>query len=369
MKKIPFLDLRVTDVQEKKELLGAVNQVLTHGRIVLGPEVEKLEQKVALYCNRKYAVGVNSGTDALILGLKSLGVGMGDEVITTAMSWVATANAIALLGATPVFADVRDDLNIDPDSISRLITKKTKVIMPVHYTGRICQMDKILDIAKKNRIMVVEDAAQAFGATYQGQKAGSFGNVACFSMNPMKVYGALGEAGMIVTDDKNIYDKLTYLRYNGTINKEECISVSLNGRIDTIQAAMLLVRFKRFGKLIARRREIARYYNQAFAHIKGITIIPFEGLGEHNVYYVYTIRVERRKDLMDYLSQKGIETKIRHPILMSDQPVYQDCPKDKLVVANKIIQEIVSLPAHEKMSQTEINYVVKYIKEFYNDIN
>lgn len=364
--RVPFLDLRISDKKEQKDLLKAIEKVLTHGRIVLGPEVERLERKIAKFCRRKYAVGVNSGTDALILGLKSMGIKAGDEVITTSFSWVATANSIAIIGAVPVFADIGDDLNIDPHSIKRLITPKTRAIMPVHFTGRVCRMDEIQSIARKYNIAIIEDAAQSFAASYKGKKAGSFGKVACFSMNPMKVWGALGEAGAVVTDDKGIYERLLSLRYNGTINKERCVEVSLNGRMDTIQAAILLERFKRFKKNIVQRRKNARYYNSHLQSVKGITALPKEDKDEQQVYYTYTIRVKERDKLKEFLNLRGIETKIQHPYLMPDQPVYKNNPRDKLTNAQKIVKEILCLPANEKITTTDMDYVTQNIKEFYS---
>lgn len=362
---VPFLDLRIINKTEKKHILRAIDKVLTHGRIVLGPEVGELEAKVAKFCGRKYAVGVNSGTDALILGLKSLGIGPGDEVITTSLSWIATANAIALLGATPVFADIGDDLNIDPASIDRMITRKTKAILPVHYTGKVCEMDQIMKIARKHSLLVVEDAAQAFSAKYKGKLAGSWGDVGCFSMNPMKVWAALGESGMVLTDNQKIYQNLTYLRYNGTRNKEECVSVSLNGRIDTLQAAVLLVRFNLFKQIIQKRQQYARYYYEQLAGSPGIISLPTTLEDEHCVYYTYIIRAEKRDELKAYLAAKGIETKIQHPYLMPDQSVYLGCPRDKITNARKIIREILSLPIHEKLHQKDVSYIAKCVKDFY----
>src|SRR5437588_362164 len=177
VKKVPFLDLRITDDEERQELLTAVENLFRHGRIILGPEVQELESQIAARFGRKYAVGVNSGTDALYLGLKSLGIGPGDEVITTVLSWIATTNAIALTGATPVFADIGDDLNVDPASVRKLITPRTKALMPVHYTGKVCQMSALMQIAEDNELLVIEDASQAFDARYQGHLAGSFGDI------------------------------------------------------------------------------------------------------------------------------------------------------------------------------------------------
>lgn len=366
--KIPFLDLRISDQIEQRNLLKAVKNVLTHGRFILGPEVELFEEKVAKFCGRKYAVGVASGTDAIFLGLKGAGIKAGDEVITTSLSWVATANAIAMVGAVPVFADISKDLNIDPQSIKRLISSKTAAIMPVHFTGKVCKMDQIQSIARKYNLAVIEDAAQSFAAVYKGQKAGSFGKVACFSMNPMKVLGALGEAGAVVTDEREIYERLVSLRYNGTINKEKCIEVSLNGRIDTIQAAILLERFKRFKNIIAQRRKNARYYNTKLQEVKGIIALPVESQDEQQVYYTYTLRVEKRDELKKYIESRGIETKIQHPYLMPDQPVYRNNPRDKLTNAQKIVKEILCIPANEKMTIQDMDYVLQNIKEFYKQL-
>ena len=361
-RKVPFLDLRIIDKSERQRLISAIDKVFKHGRIILGPEVEEFEKLIASHCGRKYAVGVNSGTDALILGLKSLGIGPGDEVITTSLSWIATANAIALTGATPVFADIGSDLNIDPDSVKKLITPKTKAIMPVHYTGKICRMTELMKIAKKHGLLVIEDASQSFNAKYQNKHAGSFGNVGCFSMNPMKVLAACGEAGMVVTDDKAIYNKLISLRYNGTINKEICIQPSNNSRLDTIQAAILLERFKDLKKLINQRRAIAAFYNKK---LKNIVRTPVELGDEYDVYYTYTIQTQKREKLIKYLDSCGIETKIQHPILMPQQPPYQNAPRDKLSNAELLVKQILCIPAHEKLTKADINYVATCIIEFH----
>jgi len=364
--KVPFLDLRITDKQEKKNLLKAVNNVFTHGRIVLGPEVELLEKKIADYCSRRFAVGVNSGTDALIVGLKSIGIAPGDEVITTSLSWVATANAIAILGATPVFADISDDLTIDPTSVERLVTSKTKAILPVHYTGKICQMDYLQNIADKHSIPIVEDAAQSFGAKYKNRIAGSFGKIACFSTNPMKVFAAVGEAGFVVTDDREIRDRLVSLRYNGTINKETCIAVSLNARLDTVQAAILLERLPRVNKIIQKRRANASYYYKNLKDVSGIILLPTETGRHRNVYYTYQIRVKNRDGLKMYLEKKGVETKIQHQCLIPNQPIFKTYPRDQLTNAEKIVQEILCIPIHEKLSAKERTYVAACIREFYD---
>lgn len=363
VRKVPFLDLRINEEKARRGLLDAVDKVFKHGRIINGPEVQELESRIAAFCGRKYGVGVNSGTDALFLGLKSLGIGTGDEVITTALSWIATANAIFLTGATPVFADIRDDLNIDPGSVKRLITKKTRAIMPVHYTGKICDMEALMESAKKYGLLMIEDASQAFSASYNGKKAGSFGDIACFSMNSMKVLAACGEAGIVVTDREDIYNKLIALRYNGTVNKETCIEASLNGRLDTLQAAILLRRLEQVDKIVQKRRQIATWYNHKLADV---VEIPREKEGEWDIYYTYTIRASQRDELRAFLESRGIETKIHHPILMPEQPAYKDIAKGEFKNAQRLVKEILSIPANEKLTREDVDYVADCIRRFYN---
>ena len=361
-KRVAFLDLRIADSASRKDLLTAIDAVFRHGRFIIGPEVLELEKQIAAGCGRKYAVGVNSGTDALFLGLKSLDIGPGDEVITTSLSWIATANAIALTGATPVFADIRDDLNIDPVSVQKLVTPHTRAIVPVHYTGKVCQMSALMRIAGEHELLVIEDAAQAFGARHHGQAAGSFGVIACFSMNPMKVFAACGEAGMVVTDREYVYQRLISLRYNGTVDREKCVDVSLNGRLDTLQAAVLLKRLPHVEQIVQKRREIASRYDR---QLKGLVQVPTEAEGERDVYYTYTIQTDRRDELKAFLEDKGIETRIQHPYLMPEQPVYRDAARGQFPNAQRLVKRVLCIPVHEKLTQADTDYVVACIREFY----
>ena len=339
--RIPYLDLSVRDPDLLNELLSAVEKVLAHGRILLGPEHESFEREVAAFCQKRYAVGVGSGTDALYFALRCLDLSPGDEVITTALSWIATANAIALCGATPVFVDIGEDLNIDPDRIEEAITPRTKAILPVHFSGQLCDVPKILAIAERNGLPVVEDAAQAFGARLDGQTAGSFGLINSFSMNPMKVFCAYGEAGVVVTDEEDLHKKMVSLRYNGTVDREECHYPSLNGRLDTVQAAMLLVNFKRLAERIEKRRRIASFYSR---ELGPLVRCPAEEDGYFNVFYTYTILTDQRDKLREFLDSKGVETKIHHPILMPDQRAYRHLPKHDIPVAERLVGEILSIP-------------------------
>jgi len=361
--KVPYRDLSVTDPILKKELIEAVEKVLSHGRIILGPEVGEFEKHIAEYCHKKHSVGVGCGTDALYLSLRALGIGPGDEVITTPLSWIATVNAIVLSGATPVFVDISQDLNIDPEMISDAITSKTKAIIPVHFTGRICKMDRIMDIAEKHNLFVVEDAAQAFGAHLKGITTGAFGDIGCFSMNAMKVFCSYGEAGALVTDDDDLYQKLISYRYNGTINKEDCHTPSINARIDTVQAAMMNVNLNYLEKRILRIREISKFYND---NLKDLVVCPLEDDSFHT-YYSYTIIPENRDDLMVHLNKNGIETKIQHPILMPYHTAYRDrFPKYQIPVAEKLVDRIICIPNHDKMSDDQVEYVTATINNFSN---
>jgi dTDP-4-amino-4,6-dideoxygalactose transaminase len=364
---VRFLDLAVTDVAERGELLAAVAGVLAHGRIVLGPEVEELESRLAARVGRKFAVGVSSGTDALYLALRAAEIGPGDEVITTSMSWIATANAIALVGAEPVFADVGEDLNIDPASVVRLISPRTKAILPVHNQGKACARDELTAIVREHRLLLIEDCAQAFDAESAGRKVGSFGDLACLSMNPMKVLAAIGEAGMVFTDDPAWRDRLAALRYNGTINREDCHWPSHNGRLDTVQAAMLLKRLDRLDGSLRRRREIAAIYDQGLAELAGRLEIPRENSQDNcrDVYYTYTIRTDQRDALQAFLEQRGVESRVRHPILMPQHTAYRGQVRGEWTKAAQLVRQILCLPIHEKLTDEQARYVGQGVREFF----
>jgi len=359
---VRFLNLSI-EGKEKETLIGAIEKIFKHGILVNGPEVAEFESAVADYCGRKYAVGVNSGTDALYLGLRALGIGDGDEVITTSFSWIATANAVALTGAKPVFADICDDLNIDIQKIEKLITTKTKAIMPVHYTGKIANMEQITKIAKKHNLLVIEDGSQAFGATKNGKVSGSFGDMACFSLNPMKILAGCGEAGVVLTDDEGIRDRLVMLRYNGTINKETCLEPGLNGRLDTMQAAILLERLKTVDGILQKRRANAKLYNELLGKCKQI-VLPLDSSYE-DAYYTYTIQLDDRDVLMAYLGEFGIETKIYHPILMPFQPAYEGKTVADTANAEIVISKILCLPIHEKLNYDDIAFVAEKVGSFF----
>lgn len=363
MAKVPFLDLRVQDAEERSEIIEAIETILDHGRILLGPEVSQIESQVARRLGRAHAVGCNSGTDALLIALKALNIGPGDEVIVPALSFIATANAVSLTGATPIFADLNEDLNISPDSIARLVTRSTKCIVPVHWAGLPCDMEEITKIAKQSNLFIVEDGSQAFDASYFGKKVGTFGEIGCFSMNSMKGLASLGEAGMLACDNPELNERCIALRYHGLVNREFCENVAQNSRLDTIQAAVLLVRLRRLSELIEKRRNNADILSKK---LERYVTVPREAEGKRHVYYTYTIQTDRRNELQEYLTDRGIETKIQHPLLMSEHPVYAGQARGEWAAASQLIKKVLCLPANEKVRAEELDYISETIIEFYH---
>lgn len=359
---VPFLDLRVPD-EERAALLARLDAVLRHGRLVLGPEVAEIEGLIARFLGRKHAIGVNSGSDAVWLALRAVGIGPGDEVITTPLSFIASANAIRLTGATPVFGDIGDDLNLDPACLEALITPRTKAILPVHWTGRVCRMDQIGDIARRHGLMVVEDCSQAFDATYRGRRSGSFGIVAACSMNSMKVYGSLGEAGVVSTDDDALADRLGLLRYNGMRSREICEEIATNSRLDTIQAAFLIERLERLPAQMARRRAIAAHYNEALADLVEVPLPDPDSL---HGYYTYTIQTDARDALMAHMTADGIEVRVQHSPLMPEQAPYAaEGAVAHFPNAQRLIKRVLCLPVHDKLSDAQRDIVVDSVRQFF----
>jgi len=363
--KVRFRDLAVDDEARRRHLLGAVDAVLRDGRLLMGPVVDEWERLIADYCGVRYCVGVSSGTGAIYLALRALKIGPNDEVIVPALSWIATANAVAMTGATPVFVDINQDLNIDADEIEKSITPRTRAVLPVHYTGRICEMSAISAIAQRHGILVIEDAAQAFGAQREGRRAGSFGDAAAFSLNPMKIFPGFGEVGAVLTNDAVVRERLQALRYLGTVNREVCIEATLNFKIDAIQAAMMLVSFEWLEPSINRRLEIAGRYGKALQPFVHCPSNPRAADDRTCVFFDYTIATPHRADLRRFLEARGIEVKIKHPILMPDQPCYRHIERRPLPVAEKLVKQILSLPIHEKLTDAQVDYVIGSVGEFF----
>jgi dTDP-4-amino-4,6-dideoxygalactose transaminase len=360
---VPFLDLVKQYASIKPEVDQAVFAVLSHAKFIMGPEVKAFEEKMAGYCGVQSAVGVASGTDALLLSLRACGVGPGDEVITSAFTFFATAGVISRLGATPVFVDVdADSYNIDPTLIEKKINSKTKAIMPVHLYGQCADMDPIMRIADKHGLRVVEDAAQAIGAKYKNKKAGSIGHFGCFSFFPSKNLGAAGDGGMVVISDPQMDELLRMLRVHGAKPKYYHSMVGYNSRLDTIQAAILQVKLKYLDGWTQERRAHAQVYNQSFANLNIIT--PKEEEFNYHIYHQYTIAVKDREQLRQALKDKQIGHDVYYPVPLHLQECYKHLgykPGD-LPVTEQKSKEVVSLPIYPEMTAEQQNYVIETVK-------
>jgi dTDP-4-amino-4,6-dideoxygalactose transaminase len=363
---VPYINLGLQHKDIKQEILQSIGVLLDSGQFILGEESQKFEKSFAQLSGTKYALGVANGTDALFLSLIALGIGKGDEVITAPNSYLASASSIAIAGATPVFADVRDDFNLDPERVLAAITPKTKAIIAVHLTGRPAPMDELLEIAKKHNLHIIEDCAQAVSATYKGKPVGSIGITGCFSLHPLKNLAACGDGGVITTNDDKLYEFLTKARNHGLKSRDECAFWSYNSRLDNLQAAILNVKLKELDKWTARRREIAAIYQQK---LKGLPIIlPVDKAHEHAVYHTFIIQTEKRDELKQFLGEQGIDTKIHYPVAihMQEAAAKLGYKAGSFPVTEKQTQTILSLPVFAELSNEQVNHVADSIVKFYH---
>ena len=363
--RVPFIDLPAQHSPLKEELLEAISGVLAHGNFINGPEVREFEERVAAYCGTRYAAGVNSGTDALILALKALGIGKGDEVITAPNSFLASASAIAIAGAKPVFVDVTGDFNLDPSLLEPAINERTRAIVPVHLTGRPANMKDITAVAEKHGLAVVEDAAQAMGATYEGRRAGSLGAVGCFSFHPVKSLGACGDGGIITTDDPEVYGYIQKARNHGLRNRDQSEFWGANSRLDAMQAAMLLVKLDKLDGWIEARRRNAAFYQEAIA---GLVKVPGDHPDMDPSYQTFVVECDRRDDLQTYLASQGIDTKVHYaiPIHLQEAAAYLGYRPGDFPVAEAQAGRILSLPVYPEMPRLHQEIVVEAIQRFYS---
>jgi len=364
---VPFLDLKAQYKGIKDEIHTAINEVIENTAFAGGPFVAKFEQEFAKFCNSKHAIGVGNGTDALWLSLIALEIGQGDEVITVPNTFIATAEAISLAGATPVFVDVEDKTsNMNPALIEAAITQKTKAIMPVHLFGQTADMDPILAVAKKHGLYVVEDACQAHGAEYKGKKAGSMGNTGCFSFYPGKNLGAYGEGGAVLTNDDTLSAKMRMFRDHGQAKKYYHAIIGWNARLDGIQGAVLSVKLKYLPTWNDSRRKHGQEYTKQLSSVKQI-IVPQEADYAKHIYHIYAIRVKDRDKLMAYLGGKGISCGIHYPVPVHLQEAYSFLKKgeDSYPVAEKCASQYLSLPMFAELTDEQVAYVVEQIKGYY----
>jgi len=360
---VPLLDLKRQYEPIKKRLDDAVLKVLDHGRFILGPEVAELEAKVAVFSGTKYGIGVASGTDALLLSLRAAGVGPGDEVIVPDYSFFASSGVISRLGATPVFVDIEEDTyNLDPAKIAEKLTSKTKAIMPVHLFGQLADMDPIMKIADEHDLIVVEDAAQAIGAKYNGKCAGTFGQFGCFSFFPSKNLGAAGDGGMVVVGEEHRYTLLRMLRIHGWKKKYHTEIVGYNSRLATIQAAVLLVKIDYLPVWTEARIKHAKVYDEAFAGTNIVT--PVVRDYAYHIYNQYTIAVKNRDELQAALKEKQIGHDVYYPVPFHMLECYKDMPykKGDFPVSEKAADSVVSIPVFPEMTAAEQAEVIEVVK-------
>lgn len=363
---VPYVNLPAQHASIKAKLLAAIESVLDQGQFILGPEVDEFERRFAELCGARYAVGVNSGTDALILALKALGVGPGDEVITVPNSFVASTSCIALVGARPIFVDVRDDYNMDPALIEGAVTKQTRAILLVHLTGRPADMDPIMEIARRHGLYVIEDCAQAVCAEYKGQRVGSFGDVGCFSLHPLKTLNACGDGGVLTTSDTALYEEFKILRNCGLRNRDDCVVWGYNSRLDTLQAAILIAKMGHIDQWTEKRRANARFYRNLLGDLPQVRC-PVEESWERSVYHTFVIQADRRDELRAHLSDNGIGTSVHYPIPIHLHGAAADLGygAGSFPVTEEQATKILSLPVYPELQADQMEYVVTSMHDFY----
>jgi len=364
---VKLLDLKKQYETIENEINSSIKNVLSSAQFIMGPNVKKLEEEIAEFTGVKYGIGVGNGTDALLIALRALGIGEGDEVITTPFTFFASAETTSILGATPVFADInKDTLCIDPDSIEEKITENTKAIIPVHIFGQMCDMDRIMEIAKKHNLYVIEDACQAIGSEYKGKRAGSIGHIGTYSFFPTKNLGGYGDGGMIVTNDKKLAEKMKMLRVHGSKIKYHHEMIGYNSRLDEIQAAILRVKLNHLVEWNNLRNEKAHYYNQLLKDVDIIT--PVEDKNVKHIYHMYVVRSKRRDDLVKYLKENGIGTGIYYPIPVHMQKTYEHLgyKEGDLPVTEEACTMTFALPLFPEITKEQQEYVVSVVKKFFN---
>jgi dTDP-4-amino-4,6-dideoxygalactose transaminase len=373
--KVPFLDLKAQYQRIKKDIDQAINEVVSEQHFILGPKVEALEETIAAYSSDRYGIGVASGSDALSLALQAVGIGFGDEVITTPFTFFATAGSISKIGAKPVFVDIDPKTyNLDPTKIEGRISSATKAIMPVHLFGQSADMEPIKTLARSHDLWVIEDAAQAIGSDYTRdstppQRVGGIGDIGCFSFYPSKNLGGFGDGGMVTTNDDDLASRLRLLRVHGASSKYYYQCIGVNSRLDALQAAVLLAKFRYLEEWTNKRRENAVYYNLLFekADHQSLGIeLPYIQYNNRHIYNQYVIRVPKRDELREFLTREGIGTDVYYPLPLHLQECYRDLGYNEgdFPYAEKAAHDTLALPIYPELSREQQEYVVAKIAEF-----
>ena len=364
--KVPYLDLP-DQFKDNREVIGAIRDILNPGQFVLGPALEEFEENFARLCQTRYAVGVDNGTDAIFLALKVLGIGPGDEVITVPNTFLATVGAIVQTGAFPRFVDVSEDYNIDVKKIEPAINENTRAILPVHLTGNPARMPEIRAIAEKHGLAIVTDAAQAVDASINGQKVGSLGDLAAFSLHPLKNLNTCGDGGVITTDSKEYYRQLLLYRNHGLKNRNEAAFFAYNCRLDSIKAAVADLQIGSIGEVTEKRNQNAALYDAGLGDLKSWIRIPARRSDVRQAFHTYVIQVESREELIAFLKERGVETKIHYPIPVHLMEAARDFGyrQGDFPEAEGQAKKIISLPVHHHLSNRQIEYVINCIADFY----
>ena len=365
--KVPFVDYPKHYRSLKGEIDAAIEEVLSKGDLVLRTQLRQFEENIASFVGVKYAVGTNSGTDALYLSLRAAGVGHGNEVITVAHTFVATVAAIIHCGATPILVDVGEDFNMDMEQVSQATSPKTKAIIPVHLNGRLCDMEKLMGIASEHNLTVIEDAAQALGATFDGKKAGSSGSTGCFSFYPAKILGGAGDGGIVVTNSKKIAEKMQLLRDHGQQRTTgDILCFGFNSRLDNLQAAILNVKLDHLPRWIERRRELASLYHQGLSDLPQLKLPPPPHPQNRyfDVFTNYVVLSQERDKLVAHLRKCGIEVLVSWPKPMHHHKALA-LGHFHLPVTERISREVVSLPLNTEISDEQVKFVIDSIHDFY----
>lgn len=364
---VPFVNLKLRGQRYSDRLHKALSDTLDAGDFIMGGPVQELESRLAKLCGTKHAISVNSGYDALALSLEAMGIGPGDEVITAVNSFVATAGAIARVGAIPVFCDIAEDYNIDPFQIERHITPRTKAIIPVHLTGQCARMDEINEIACRHGLLCLEDAAQAIGASYKGRPAGSWGIAAAFSLHPLKNFHVLGDGGFVTTNDDGLAERIKLLRNHGLVDRDTCVMYGANSRLDTLQARFALELLDELPVWTGRVREIAQMYRSG---LEGVVELPISHDDSYHVYHNFVVRAKDRGRLQAFLFGHGIETKIHYPVLLHRNDAFKNRFKGGqcFSMAEKICSEQLSLPIYPEMDDESIAMLMDTLISFVGNI-
>ena len=350
-----------------KKILNKIAKVVKRNDFTLGAEVNQFEENISKLIGARHVLAVGSGTDAILLSLKCLGIKEGDEVITTPFTFYATIGAIVTAGAKPVFVDVRNDYNIDPNLIEKKITKKTKAILPVHWGGKICDMEKIMKISKKYSIPIVEDACHALLAKKYGKFAGNFGSMGCFSLHPLKNLNAWGDGGFIIVKNSKDFKKLSLMRNHGLINRNKTLMFAYNSRLDTVQAVVAIHLLKKLKNITKKRISNSNYLDKKLSTFKEIQLILREK-NSTEVYHLYCLRVKnKKKEIVKNLKQNGIDVKVHYPIPMHLQPAAKSLgyKKGSFPITEEIARETISLPVHEFITKKNLDKIISIFKKVY----